>query len=72
MKALFYCYDQDPSGVLLSCANQGFCYLNLAGATKFKYEKKNEKNSGRSSKKTRISIQQIKGLFTWKWGTPGR
>ena len=27
-------------GVLLSCANLCFCYLNLTGATKFKYEKK--------------------------------
>ena len=27
-------------GVLLSCANLGFCYLNLTGATEFKYEKK--------------------------------
>ena len=38
--------------VLLSCANYGFCYLNLTGITKFKYEKKTEKNSGRSSKMT--------------------
>ena len=30
----------------------GLFYLNLNGATKFKYEKKNEKNSGRSSKMT--------------------
>ena len=28
------------------------CYLNLTGATKVKYEKKTEKNSGRSSKMT--------------------
>ena len=35
-------------GVLLSCANWDFCYLNLTGMTKFKYERKNEKNSGRS------------------------
>ena len=34
----------------LSSANYGFCYLNLAGFTKSKYEKKNEKDSGRSSK----------------------
>ena len=40
------------SRVLFCCANQGFCYLNLTWATKFKYEKKNEKNSGRSSKMT--------------------
>ena len=33
--------------VLLSCAN-----LNLTGITKFKYERKNEQDSGRSSKMT--------------------
>ena len=37
--------------VLLSCANQNFCYLNLTGTTKFNYERKNEMNSGQSSKK---------------------
>ena len=37
---------------LLSCANYGFCHLNLAGATKLKYERKNEKDSGRNSKMT--------------------
>ena len=26
--------------VLLSCANYGFCYLNLTGMTKIKYERK--------------------------------
>ena len=36
---------------LLSCANQGFCYLNLTGIMD-KYEKKAQKNSGRSSKVT--------------------
>ena len=36
--------------VLLSSANQSFCYLNLTGMTKFKYERKNEMNSGCSSK----------------------
>ena len=38
--------------VFLSCANYGFYHLNLAGITKFKCEKKNEKDSGRSSKMT--------------------
>ena len=37
---------------LLSCANQGSCYSNLAEVTKFEYERKNEKESGRSSKMT--------------------
>ena len=47
--ASFYYYDKDPSR---------FCFLlqigalNLTEITKFKYEKKNEKNSGRSSKVT--------------------
>ena len=30
----------------------GLCYSNLTGITKFKYERKNEKDSGRSSKIT--------------------
>ena len=37
--------------VSLSCANQGFCYLNLNGINKFKYQRKNEMNSGLSSKR---------------------
>ena len=37
--------------VLLSYANYGFCYLTLTGISKFKYERKNEMNSGPSSKK---------------------
>ena len=56
--ASFYYYDQDPSRVLLSCANEGFCYLNLTGATKFKYEKKNEKNSGRTIVQIRPIIKE--------------
>ena len=39
--------------VFLSCANYGFCHLNLARITKFKYEKENEKDSGHRSKMTR-------------------
>ena len=38
--------------VLLSCANEGFCYSNLTGITKFKYERRNKKDSGRSNKIT--------------------
>ena len=49
---IIYYYDQNPSGFSFFCANYGFCHLNLAGITKFKYEKKNEKDSGRSSKMT--------------------
>ena len=39
-------------GFFLSCENYRLCYLNLAGITKFKCERKNEKNSGRCSKMT--------------------
>ena len=47
--------------VFLSCANYGFCHLNLAGITKFKYEKKNEKDSDSRSIMTPSS----------KWPIPG-
>ena len=46
-------------GFFLSCANYRLCYLNLAGITKFKCERKNEKNSGRSSKMTPSYIVQM-------------
>ena len=51
--------------VLLSCANKGFCYLKLAGITKFQYEKKNEKNSGRSSWMTPLGKWPLELL---EWG----
>ena len=38
-------------GFLFFCKLR-ICHLNLAGITKFKYEKKNEKDSVRSSKMT--------------------
>ena len=44
--------------VLLSCRNNCFCYLNLTGITKFKYERKNEMNSGLSSKKTSLGCKR--------------
>ena len=46
---VIYYYDQDPSG---------FCFLVQirAFAAKFKYKRKNEKNSGRSSEMTPSSI----------------
>ena len=47
----FYYYDQNPSDIAFQC-KLGLCYLNLAGIAKFKYEKKNEEDSGRSSKMT--------------------
>ena len=31
--------------LLLSCATEGFCYLNLTGTAKFKYESKDEMSS---------------------------
>ena len=40
----------EPFKVLLSCVNKGFCFVNLAGITKFKYERRNGKDSGHSSK----------------------
>ena len=30
----------EPCKVLLSCVNKGFCFVNLAGITKFKYERR--------------------------------
>ena len=39
-------------GFLLSCANYRLCYFNLAGMTKFKCERKHEKNSAHTSKMT--------------------
>ena len=38
---------QESFRVLLSYANYGHCYLNLAGIVKFKYERKNKMDSGR-------------------------
>ena len=52
MMASFYYYGQDPSGFCFLVQIRAFCYLNLTGVTQFKYEKKTEKNSGRSSKMT--------------------
>ena len=46
---LFYYYDHNPSGFSF-LVQISFCYLNLAGKIKFKYERKNEKDSGRSNK----------------------
>ena len=51
MMASFYYYDQDPSGFCFLVQIRAFV-INFTGATKFKYEKKTEKNAGRSSKMT--------------------
>ena len=40
----------ESSRVLLSCANGKFCHLNLPGISKLRYERKNEKRCGRSSR----------------------
>ena len=40
----------------------GLCYLNLTGATKVKYEKKTENNSGRSSKMTPSCKRPIRSM----------
>lgn len=45
--------------VLLSCANQIFCYLNVTEVTKFKYERKNKKNYGCSSKMMQLCKRPI-------------
>ena len=53
MMSSFYYYDHAESfRALLSFANEGFCYSNLAGTTKFEYERRHEKDSGCSSKMT--------------------
>ena len=43
--------DQNPSGFCFLVQIRAFVYLNLTGISKCKYERKNEKYSGRSSKK---------------------
>ena len=50
--ASFYYYDQDPSGFCFLEQIRAFVILTSLGLPSFKYEKKNEKNSGRSSNKT--------------------
>ena len=53
-----------PLRVLLSCANEGFCYLDLTRTTKFKYdEKESEKDSGRSSTMYNVAIVQRNGYY---------
>ena len=50
MTSLILLLRPESSRVFLSCANYGFCRLNLARTIKFKYESENEKDCGRSSK----------------------
>ena len=51
---------KNPSGfcLIFLCELRLF-YLNLTGITKFEYERRNEMNSGRSSKKTEDVIMQM-------------
>ena len=51
MASLYYC-DQNPSGFCFLVQISAFVNLDLAGITEFKCERKNEKNSDRSSKRT--------------------
>ena len=48
----FYYYDQNPSGFCFLVQIRAFFNLNLAGISKFKYERKNEEYSGSSAKTT--------------------
>ena len=50
---------------LLSCVNWGFCYLNLAGITKFEHERKNEKDFGRCCNTDAI-VQMASVFGEWK------
>ena len=60
----FYYYDQNPSAfckwrlysLCKDAPYDGFCYLNLAGISKFKYERKNEKDSGRNTVEPRLTM----------------
>ena len=53
-----------PLRVLLSCANEGFCYLDLTRTTKFKYdEKESEKDPDRSSTMYNVAIVQRNGYY---------
>ena len=42
----------ESSRVFFSCANENFCHPNFAGISKLRYERKNEKRCGRSSRMT--------------------
>ena len=48
----FYYYDKNPSGFCFLVLIRAFVIQTSAGITKFTYERKNEKDSGRSSKMT--------------------
>ena len=50
--ASFYNYYQNPSGFCFLVKIMAICFLHFIGFTKFKYQRKNEMNSGLRSKKT--------------------
>jgi len=52
MPLFYYYYYHNPSGFCFLVQIKVFCHLNLNGINKFKNERKNEMNSGPSSKKT--------------------
>ena len=58
----------EPFKVLLSCVNKGFCFVNLAGITKFKYDSRNGKDSDHSSKiRTMYKLPGVSGV-SWRKG----
>ena len=48
----FYYYDQNPLGFCFLVQIRAVLLFNPTGVTKFKYERKNDKDSGRRSKMT--------------------
>ena len=57
MMSSFYYYDQDPSGFCFLVQIRAFVVLTSLGLPNLNMKRKNERNSGRSSKRTRICIQ---------------
>ena len=57
MMTSFYYYDQNPSWFCFLVQIRAFVYLSFAEITKFKNERKNKKDCGRSSKM----------IPSWKW-----
>ena len=57
MMASLYYYEQNPSGFCFLVQIRAFVIQTLTGITKFKYERKNENNSGRSSRMKPSSLK---------------
>ena len=62
MASFYYC-DQNPSGFWFLVQISAFVNLDLAGIAEFKCERKNEKNSDRSSKMTPSCKKPIADSF---------